>query len=106
MRWPGGPSSRLAAARAGPLDSFSAETRALSPPPPPPPAPLVAESVVVDDVRLELAEPYGATGKFQLKIQADVTLQQPDFGIKPYKALGGALKVKPEVRVSVRVLKS
>ncbi|MCA9653763.1 MAG: hypothetical protein H6712_12005 [Myxococcales bacterium] len=48
-----------------------------STPPPPPPAPLVAESVVVDDVRLELAEPYGATGKFQLKIQADVTLQQP-----------------------------
>ncbi|MCB9659648.1 MAG: YceI family protein [Sandaracinaceae bacterium] len=36
----------------------------------------------------------------------DVTLQQPDFGIKPYKALGGALKVKPEVRVSVRVPKS
>ncbi len=36
----------------------------------------------------------------------DVTLHQPDFGIKPYKALGGALKVKPEVRVSVRVPKS
>lgn len=36
----------------------------------------------------------------------DVTLQQPDFGIKPYKALGGALKVKPEVRVTVRVPKS
>jgi len=36
----------------------------------------------------------------------DVNLQQPDFGIKPYKALAGALKVKPEVRVSVRVPKS
>ena len=35
----------------------------------------------------------------------DLALQQPDFGIKPYKALGGALKVKPEVRVSVRVPK-
>lgn len=40
----------------------------------PAPAPLVADSVVVDDVRLELAEPYGAAGKFQLKIQADLTM--------------------------------
>ncbi len=40
----------------------------------PPASPLVADSVVVDEVRLELAEPYGATGKFQLKIQADLTM--------------------------------
>jgi hypothetical protein len=43
-------------------------------PPVPAPAPLGAESVTVDEVKLELAEPYGATGKFQLKIQADVTM--------------------------------
>ncbi|MEX1362575.1 MAG: hypothetical protein AB1Z98_05575 [Nannocystaceae bacterium] len=46
-------------------------------PPPPAAAALVAESVTVDEVRIELAEPYGASGKFQLKVQADVTLAQP-----------------------------
>lgn len=43
----------------------------------PAPTPLVADSVTVDEVVLELAEPYGATGKFQLKIQADVTVAKP-----------------------------
>jgi hypothetical protein len=43
-------------------------------PPVPAPAPLVADSVTVDDVRLVLEEPYGAPGKFQLKIQADLTI--------------------------------
>lgn len=46
-------------------------------PPVPAPSPLAAESVTVDEVKLELAEPYGATGKFQLKIQADVTVAKP-----------------------------
>ncbi|MEM7157864.1 MAG: hypothetical protein AAF799_33800 [Myxococcota bacterium] len=45
--------------------------------PPPAAAPLAAESIVVDEVQLALAEPYGATGKFQLKIQADITLELP-----------------------------
>ncbi len=36
----------------------------------------------------------------------DVTLQQTQFGIKPYNALMGALKVKDDVRVTVRVPKS
>ncbi|MCA9707631.1 MAG: hypothetical protein KDK70_17410, partial [Myxococcales bacterium] len=40
-------------------------------------APLDASSVTVDDVRLELVEPHGVTGKFQLKIQADVTVLKP-----------------------------
>ena len=44
---------------------------------PPAAAPLAAESIAVDEVHLELAEPYGATGKFQLKIQADITLELP-----------------------------
>jgi hypothetical protein len=31
------------------------------------------------------------------------TLQQSDFGIKPYKALLGALKIKAEIAVEIRV---
>lgn len=34
---------------------------------------------------------------------ADVPLHQPDFGIKPYSAMMGTLKIKPEVRVVVKV---
>lgn len=33
----------------------------------------------------------------------EVTLHQPDFGIKPYSAMLGALKVRPDVRVRVRM---
>lgn len=35
--------------------------------------------------------------------EAEVTVHQPDFGIAPYRAMMGALKVKPDVRVVVRV---
>jgi len=45
--------------------------------PSPAPVALAAGSVEVDDVRLELVEPPGAAGKFQLKIQADVTVRAP-----------------------------
>ncbi|MCB9570035.1 MAG: YceI family protein [Myxococcales bacterium] len=34
---------------------------------------------------------------------AEVTLSQPEFGIKPYKAPLGVIKIKPEVRVLVSV---
>ncbi len=34
---------------------------------------------------------------------AEVSLHQPDFGIKPYRALLGALKVRPDVLVRVEV---
>jgi polyisoprenoid-binding protein YceI len=34
---------------------------------------------------------------------ADVQLNQPDFGIVPFKAMMGTLKVKPEVRVRVSI---
>lgn len=34
---------------------------------------------------------------------AEVELHQPDYGIVPYKAMLGTLKVKPEVRVRVSV---
>jgi polyisoprenoid-binding protein YceI len=37
------------------------------------------------------------------KAVAEVVLHQPDFGIKPYSAMLGALKIKPDVRVVVRV---
>jgi len=33
----------------------------------------------------------------------EVTIHQPDFGIKPYTAALGALKVKPDVRVRISV---
>lgn len=32
---------------------------------------------------------------------SELQIHQPDFGIKPYSAMLGALKVKPEVRVKV-----
>ncbi len=35
--------------------------------------------------------------------QTEVTLHQPDFGIKPFSAMLGALKVQPDVRVQLRV---
>jgi polyisoprenoid-binding protein YceI len=34
---------------------------------------------------------------------AEVTLHQPDFGIAPYRALLGALRLRPDVRVRVEV---
>ncbi len=34
---------------------------------------------------------------------AETVLHQPDFGIKPYSAMLGALKVKPDIRVRVRI---
>jgi hypothetical protein len=34
---------------------------------------------------------------------AEVALNQPDFGIKPYSAMLGALKIKPEVKVRVAI---
>lgn len=34
---------------------------------------------------------------------AEVTLHQPDFGIKPFSAMMGALKIKPDVRVRISV---
>lgn len=33
----------------------------------------------------------------------EVTLHQPDFGIKPYSAMLGTLKIKPDVKVTIRV---
>lgn len=35
--------------------------------------------------------------------QTEVSLHQPDFDIKPFSALLGSLKVRPEVRVRIRV---
>jgi polyisoprenoid-binding protein YceI len=34
---------------------------------------------------------------------AELALNQPDFGVVPYKAMLGTLKVKPEVRVRVSI---
>lgn len=38
--------------------------------------------------------------------EAEVTVQQPDHGIAPYRAMMGALKVRPEVKVVVRAPRS
>lgn len=34
---------------------------------------------------------------------ADVTLHQPDFGITPYTAMMGTLRIKPDVRVRIEL---
>ncbi|MFW5925152.1 MAG: YceI family protein [Myxococcota bacterium] len=39
------------------------------------------------------------------RYETRITLQQPDFGIEPYKAAFGGLKVKPEVDVLFRASK-
>ena len=36
-------------------------------------------------------------------VVAEVVLHQPDFGIKPYSAMLGTLKIKPDVRVRIRI---
>jgi len=41
--------------------------------------------------------------KVEDRLETEVRLLQSDFGIKPYSALFGALKVKPEVRVRLSV---
>jgi len=37
---------------------------------------------------------------------AEATLNQPDFGIRPYTALLGTLKIRPEVQVVVRLARA
>lgn len=34
-------------------------------------------------------------------LRAEIPLRQPDFGIRPYSAMMGTLRVKPEVRVRI-----
>lgn len=34
---------------------------------------------------------------------ADVLLHQPDYGVKPYSAMLGTLKIKPDIRIVIRV---
>jgi polyisoprenoid-binding protein YceI len=37
------------------------------------------------------------------RLEAEVPLHQPDFGIRPYSAMLGAIRVKPDVRVRISV---
>jgi polyisoprenoid-binding protein YceI len=53
---------------------------------------------------------HGATREITARVAregdrwvSEVTLQQPDFGITPYRAMMGTLRVKPEVRVRIAV---
>lgn len=48
----------------------------------------------------EIAFDARREGRLQV---AEVTLHQPDFGIRPYTAMLGTLKLRPEVRVRVAV---
>lgn len=44
--------------------------------------------------------PFRTEGNLRV---AEVTLHQPDFGIAPYSAMLGTLKIKPDVRVRVEL---
>lgn len=53
---------------------------------------------------------HGVTKEVAIGVRVDgktwigeVTLHQPDFGIKPYTAMLGTLKVKPSVRVVITI---
>ncbi len=55
---------------------------------------------------------HGRTRELRLRVrdageawETEATLHQPDFGIAPYKAMLGTLKIKPDVRVKLRVPK-
>ena len=39
--------------------------------------------------------------KVDQRLVAQVTLHQPDFGIKPYTAMLGTLRIRPDVRVEI-----
>jgi YceI-like domain len=53
---------------------------------------------------------HGKTRPLEIKTQlvsgtqvAEVTLHQPDFGIKPFSAMLGALKIKPDLHIRLSV---
>jgi polyisoprenoid-binding protein YceI len=55
---------------------------------------------------------HGRTRELRLHVrdtgdawETEATLHQPDFGIEPFKAMLGTLKIKPDVRVKLRVPK-
>lgn len=37
------------------------------------------------------------------KLVAELSLHQPDYGIKPFKAMMGTLKVKPDIRIRLTI---
>jgi hypothetical protein len=41
--------------------------------------------------------------KHGARLVAEASLLQPDFGIKPFSAMLGALRIKPEIRVRIEV---
>lgn len=56
---------------------------------------------------------HGRTRQLRLHVrdvgdawETEATLHQPDFGIKPFKAMMGTLKIKSDVRVKLRVPKA
>lgn len=69
-----------------------------------------AKARFTDDTHAELEGKltlHGTTRDFPISLTqrdgrwfGEVTIQQPDFGIKPFTAMLGALKIKPEVRVT------
>ena len=65
------------------------------------------ESEVVVDGYLDLTgkkRPLRATAKRNgAHWDVDVKIHQPDFGIKPFKALMGAIKIKPSLNVVLKL---
>ncbi len=73
----------------------------------------VSSSVVTKDATQQMRGPlslHGAERPIQAMARrqegdwiAEVRLWQPDFGIKPFTALLGSMRIKPEITVQVRV---
>ena len=56
---------------------------------------------------------HGETRELRLQVRgegvrwvADIRLHQPDFGIEPFRAVLGTIRIKPDVRVSISVPRS
>ena len=65
----------------------------------------VGESGVAGTLTLHGVEQpvSGRASRSDGKMQAEFMLHQPDFGIKPFSAMMGTLKVKPDVTIKVAI---
>jgi hypothetical protein len=72
--------------------------------PPDPRGPLTAGALRVEGVAMEVVEPYGSKGdRFQLKVQADATIERP---VDPFSSINASItcKVGKTVRVETTYL--
>ena len=61
---------------------------------------VVAGNLTINGVSRPIVANVAANGD---RWETSVTVHQPDFGITPFKALMGAIKIKPDVRVELSV---